>query len=121
MSIIHHENMNKVKAKVLYRAAEIIEEFGWVRGWFAKDKNGITIDVDEPRYMTDAKGYCMWGAVYRAERELSGDKTLDLFIDKNMRVVKEEGLDAKWNDRNRNKQAVVNRLNKIAKKYENMD
>jgi hypothetical protein len=120
VSIIPHESVNSTKARVLRRAAQIIEEIGWVRGWFAKDAKGKTLDVRSQGFMK-AKGYCLWGAIYRAEREMFDDELAFIFQEGQEHILPTETeLDAQWNDRNRNKKSIVNRLNRLADKYENM-
>ena len=48
--------------EILVRAADIIEDYGWTRGAFARDPNGDKVPETSP----DACRFCALGAIRRA-------------------------------------------------------
>ena len=48
--------------EILARAADIIEDYGWTRGAFARDTDGVSVSETSP----DACRFCAFGAIRRA-------------------------------------------------------
>lgn len=81
--------------EVLDRAADLLEEFGWHQGSFARDSNGRSIFPWQP----EAQSFCAVGALLRARRDLDGQFPLN---DGEMADL------MCWNDQdNRSREAVV--------------
>ena len=105
MSVVERERVvtEVTRRDVLHRAADLLEEFGWCQGHFAKTVDGRAVSA----HSHDAVLFCAVGALAKAARDLSaaaGETNFGLDTD----------LSA-WNDeRGRTKAEVVSRLRAAA-------
>lgn len=118
--VIKIEQEPPIRAKILRRAASILEEVGWVRGDFALDEKGYRIDPDDvKKFCCQAVGYCGWGAIYRAEIELTEWQGTTKSIFDTTDSEAERFFSADWNDNIAdNAKQVIELLNQRATEVE---
>lgn len=106
------------EADVLRRAADLLEEFGWCQGDYAKPANGLgPAGLSDPCDQT-VQAFCMAGAYYRAACDLGRSVTHPGDCEKQLRhLVPDQwrGSISLWNDEStRTKAEVVQRLREAA-------
>lgn len=116
------ETQETLIPKILRRASEIIRTIGWTQHTLGRNENGEEIDFDID--YEKANSYCMWGAVYRAEKEIRGSNitTIGNSTGTNLTWFNagwHSFLSANWNDsEDRKVEEVVVKLDELADSYE---
>lgn len=95
---------------VLLKAANLIEESGWARGWFAKTR--------ENRHTTtkgkDAVKFCAAGAIERVCRSNMDAIAARMALHRYIREHKLADGVAEWNDKQKSSAAVIATMRAVA-------